>query len=153
MVEQFNRGFQLEKIAVRKDFAATFYCLPTGNSIQVTFFAPQGTGTKIRGGVVIGGGWIGLTAGRSANLLLLRESNDDLYGRWVVCEVKLMALTDPQKIIGQFGVTAQTVQPFGFKDAVFYDQIRYTQGVHAFTYDFIDNVENYFATLIVEGCK
>jgi hypothetical protein len=83
----------------------------------------------------------------------LRESNDDLYGHWVVCEVKLMALTDPQKIIGQFGITVQTVQPFGFRDAFFYDQIRYTQGVHAFTYDFIDNVENYFATLIAEGCR
>lgn len=154
-VEQFNREFQLGKIAVRKEFvASTFYSLPTGNSIEVSFFTPKRTGTKIRGGVVIGGGWIGLMEGRSANLVLLREGNDDLYGHWVVCEVKLMALTNPRKIVGQFGITAKTVQPFGFRDGFFYDQIRYAQGgVHAFTYDFINNVEDYFANLIAEGCR
>jgi hypothetical protein len=112
---------------------------------------------KIRGGAVIGGGWMGLTgliAGRSANLVLLRESDDDLYGKWVVCEVKLRGTTDPQKIIGQFGITAQTVQPFGFNESFFYGQIRYAQGgLHVFTYHFIDNVEDYFAGLIAEGCK
>ncbi len=153
-VEQFNQEFQLGNIEIREEYGVTYYRLPTSNSIQVRFFAPSRTRTKIRGGVVIGGGWVGLTAGRSANLVLLRESDDDLYGHWVVCEVKLMALTNPQRIIGKFGITAQTVQPFGFGDAFFYDQIRYAQGgMHAFTYDFIDNVEDYFAALIAEGLQ
>jgi hypothetical protein len=120
----------------------------------VTFFAPQKTGIKVRGGLVIGGGWIGLHNGRSANLVLLKQGDDDLYGNWVVCEICLMALVDPRKIIGRFGIDEKTVQPFGFKDAYFYEQIAYAQGgVHVFTYSFIDHVEDYFTTLIAEGCK
>jgi hypothetical protein len=153
-IEQFNREFQFGKISARKDAGATYFCLPTGNAVEVSFFAPRLTGIKIRNGIVNGGGWIGLRTGRSANLVLLKEGNDDLYGRWIVCEVKLMALADPRKIIGRFGITAQTVQPFGFKDSYYYDQIQYAQGVlHAFTYTLIDNVEEYFATLIADACK
>ena len=154
-VDQFNREFQFGQIGVRKEFGATYYDLPTNNAVQVSVFAPKRTGVKIRSGKVVGGGWIGLTIGRSANLVLLRESDDDLYGRWIVCEVTLMALADPRKIIGQFGITAKTVQPFGFAgETYYYDQIRYAQGgVHVFTYNFIDNVEQYFAALVAEGCK
>ena len=156
-VEQFNREFQLGKIEEVEEHGITYYRLPTARTIQVYFFAPSRMEIKIRGGAVIGGGWMGLTgliAGRSANLVLLRESDDDLYGKWVVCEVKLRGTTDPQKIIGQFGITAQTVQPFGFNESFFYGQIRYAQGgLHVFTYHFIDNVEDYFAGLIAEGCK
>jgi hypothetical protein len=153
-VEQFNREFQLGKIEVGEEYGMTYYHLPTAKTIQVNFFAPSRTGIRIRGGVIVGGGWIGLNAGRSANLVLLRESDDDLYGHWVVCEIKLMALTNPQRIIGQFGITAQTVQPFGFNESFFYDQIRYVQGgLHMFTYDVVDNVEDYFASLIADGCK
>jgi hypothetical protein len=154
VVEQFNREFQLGKIEIREEYGTTYYRLPTRKSVEVTFFAPFLTGIKIRRGTVMGGGWIGLAAGRSANLVLLGESGDDLYGRWAVCEVKLMAVVDPSKIIGRFGITAQTIQPFGFKDSFFYDQIQYATGiVHAFTYDFTDDVEGYFAMLIAEGCK
>jgi eukaryotic-like serine/threonine-protein kinase len=153
-VEQFNREFQLGKIEIGEEYGVTYYRLPTGNSIQVSFFAPVLTGINIRGGVVVGGGWIGLRPGRSANLVRLRESNDDLYGRWVVCEVKLRAPFDPRTTIGQFGITMQTVQPFGFGESFFYDQIQCAQGgVHVFTYDFIGNVEDYFAALIAEGCR
>jgi len=156
-VEQFNREFQLGKIKDVEEHGITYYRLPAAKTIQVYFFAPSRTEIKIRGGMVIGGGWIGLTGlitGRSANLVLVRERDDDLYGKWVVCEIKLMALTNPQKIIGQFGITAQTVEPFGFNESFFYDQIRYAQGgLHVFTYHFIDNVEDYFAGLIAEGCK
>ena len=153
-VEQFNREFQFGQIGVRKEFGATYYDLPTGNAVQVSFFEPKRTGIKIQNGKVIGGGWIGLTVGRSANLVLLKEGDDDLYGQWIVCEVKLMALVDPRKIIGRFGITATTIQPFGFGGAYYYDQIQYAQGgVHAFTYNFIGNVAEYFAALVAEGCK
>ncbi len=153
-VEQFNREFQMGRIEVGEEYGITYYRLPTGNSIQVSFFAPGLTGIKISGGVIAGGGWIGLRQGRSANLVLLRESNDDLYGHWVVCEVKLMALVAPQKIIGRFGITRETVQPFGFGESFFYDQIAYARGgTHVFTYDFSGSVEDYFAALIAEGCK
>lgn len=96
----------------------------------------------------------GLANGRSANLGHLKQGTDDLYGRWGVCEIGLMALTDPAKIIGRFGITKSTVTPFGFKDAYFYDQIRYaTGGLHAFTYNFLDDVAGFFANLIHEACK
>ncbi len=158
-VEQFNREFQFGKIGVHKDsiesrLQGATYHLPGRKTIGVTFFGPRWTGIKIRGGMVIGGGWIGVTDGRSANLVLLRQSDDDLYGRWIVCEIKLMALADPRKIIGRFGITAHTIEPFGFSDSFFYEQIGYAQGgLHVFTYHFTDNVEDYFAALIAEGCK
>jgi hypothetical protein len=72
---------------------------------------------------------------------LLKEAADDLYGRWSACEIGIMAMADPRKLIGRFGITERTVLPFGFKDAYFYDQIRYATGImHAFTYDFIDDI-------------
>ena len=49
--------------------------------------------------MVVGGGWIGLRQGRSANLVLLREGDDDLHGRWVACEITLSALVDPREFI------------------------------------------------------
>ncbi len=154
-VEKFNAEFQLGKITTDKHWAATRYVLPRGNAIEVSFFEPMPSGIKITPGLVVGGGWIGLgSGGRSGNLVLLKEGHDDLYGRWMVCEVKLMALVDPRKIVGRFGLTPETVEPFGFRDAFFYDQIRYATGiVHAFTYHFRNDVRGYFAELIFEGCQ
>jgi hypothetical protein len=43
------------------------------------------------------------------NLVLLKHGADDLYGRWIVCEIGIMALADPSKIIGTFGITRNTV--------------------------------------------
>ena len=38
--------------------------------------------------------------------------------------------------------------PFGFKDAYFYDQIQYAaDGLHVFTYSFLNDVGDFFATL------
>jgi hypothetical protein len=63
-------------------------------------------------------------------------------------------LVNPQGLIGKFGLTASTVIPFGFKDAYFYDQIQYATGtLHAFTYNFLDDVPAYFADLLLEACK
>jgi hypothetical protein len=51
-----------------------------------------------------------------------------------------MALANPAKMVGKFGITANTIMPFGFKDAYFYDQIQYATALHVFTYTFIDDV-------------
>lgn len=153
-VEQFNKQFQLGKIEILKEFYGTLFKLPGARIIEVTFFSPQSTRIKIQGGVVIGGGWIGLNGGRSANLVLIKQGDDDLYGHWFLCEIKLMALVDSQKMIGRFGITDRTIQPFGLTEAYFYEQIAYAQGgVHIFTYHFIESVEDYFTGLIAEGCK
>ena len=152
VVEQFNRHFQGGRITVQKNAGSTIYRIPSGQSIEVSFFRP-GAKPKVRGGEVIGGGWIGLSRGRSANLVLLKQAPDDLYGHWAICEIKLMALADARKLIGQFGITRDTVTPFGFKDAYFYDQIQYATGVmHVFTYTFIDDVSDFFSKLLLEAC-
>lgn len=155
IAEQFNSQFQFGKIETRDEHGRTFFRLPTLNTIEVSFFEPRQTTIRISGGVVVGGGWIGLVGGRSANLVLLRDSPDDLYGRWVLCEVRFMALVgDRRKLIGRFGLTEQTVEPFGFKDAFFYDQMQYAQGgLHVFTYAVRGDVTSYFADLIKEGCS
>lgn len=64
-----------------------------------------------------------------------------------------MALANPSRLIGQFGITHSTVIPFGFKDQYFYDQMQYTTGVHVFTYSFSDNVVDFFAQLLLEACN
>jgi hypothetical protein len=154
VVEQFNREFQHGQITRRGDAGAIIFTVPQSQNIQVSFFELKKSGIKIRGGEVIGGGWIGLTNGRSANLVLLKHGSDDLYGSWTVCEVGFMALADPSKIVGTFGITPSTFIPFGFKDAYFYDQIQYASGtVHVFTYTFTDDVTGFFAGLLHEACK
>jgi eukaryotic-like serine/threonine-protein kinase len=127
VIEQFNQEFQHGQITRRGDAGGIVYSIPQGQSIQVAFFEPRKSGIKMRNGEVIGGGWIGLANGRSANLVLLKHGADDLYGRWVVCEIGFMALADPAKIIGRFGITGSTIISFGFKDAYFYDQIQYAR--------------------------
>ena len=150
VIEQFNQEFQHGKITRDGLASATVYHVPQGQNVQLTFFEPRKSGIKIRGnGELIGGGWIGLSKGRSANLLLLKYGADDLYGKWVVCEIALMALVDARKIIGRYGITESTVVPFGFTKAdYFYDQMQYTTMMHAFTYTFADNVGEFFAKLI-----
>ncbi len=153
LVEEFNQQFQHGKIARGESGWGIAYNVPQGSRINVSFFRPPDTGIKIREGTVIGGGWIGLQNGRSANLVLLRQTADDLYGRWAVCEVSVMALADPRKIVGRFGITPSTVVPFGFKDAYFYDQIQYTTGMHVFTYQFSYDPDAFFAALLLDACR
>jgi serine/threonine protein kinase len=154
LVEEFNKQFQQGRITVHKDLLFASYIVPSGREIIVRFFEPGRAGIKITGGEVMGGGWIGLSKGRSANLVLLKLSPDDLYGRWVVCEIRIMALADVRKLIGRFGITASTVTPFGFSESYFYDQIQYARGgLHAFTYAFADDVGGFFANLLLEGCE
>jgi hypothetical protein len=117
------------------------------------FFEPK-RGIKIRNGEVIGGGWVGLAKGRSANLVLLKHGADDLYGHWIICEIKIMGLIRPASLIGQFGITRDTVEPFGLKAEHFYDHIQHAAGAaHIFNYSFSDDAVGYFAALIHEALK
>ena len=128
--------------------------MPSGHSITISFFEPRKSKIKVRGGEIIGGGWIGVAEGRSANLVLLKHGSDDLYGRWIVCEIGTMAIANARKLIGRFGLTAETVIPFGFRDSDFYDQMQYATGVmHVFTYTFIEDVVDFFAQLLNEALK
>jgi serine/threonine protein kinase len=154
VIEQFNREFQHGQITQRGDAGGIIYTVPHGQSIQLAFFEPRKSGIKIRNGEVIGGGWIGLTQGRSANLVLLKHGADDLYGRWTICELKIMGLVRPATLIGKFGITQHTVEPFGLKAEYFYDQMQYATGMtHVFLYNFTGDVVGFFAELIHEACK
>ena len=65
-----------------------------------------------------------------------------------------MALANPRKLIGQFGITERTVIPFGFRDSDVCDQMQYATGTaHAFTYNFVDDVVDFFAQLLNETLK
>jgi serine/threonine protein kinase len=151
LVDQFNERFQHGQITIQESSWGMAYRIPRGNNINVSFFQPPEIGLKIREGIVTGGGWIGLQNGRSANLVLLQQGPDDLYGHWAVCEVSISALANTRKIIGRFGITEATVIPFGFKDAFFYEQIQYTSTMHVFTYHFSHDAEAFFAALLLDA--
>jgi hypothetical protein len=149
IVDEFNRGHQQTQIRIRLDGPVTVYDPPIGQSISVVFFPPMRPGIKIQRGEVIGGAWIGMSSGRSANLVLIKLNADDIYGHWLACEIGLMALANPARLIGKFGLTSKTVMPFGFHHSYFYDQIQYATGImHAFTYSFSDPVAFYLQLLL-----
>jgi hypothetical protein len=152
VIEQFNQEFQHGQITSRGDAGFIIYDIPLGQSIQVSFFEPK-KGIKIRNGELIGGGWIGLSKGRSANLVLLNHDADDLYGHWAICELKFNGLVNPAKLIGQLGITRDTVEPFGLQAEYFYDQMQYSGMGHVLNYFFRDDVAVFFATLIHEALK
>src|SRR5260370_22825497 len=105
VVEQFNQEFQYGQITRHEEMGTMFYRIPEGQSIQVTLFRPPDAPIKIRNGELIGGGWMGLSHGISANLVLLKHGADDLYGRWNICEIKISRIVHPASFIEQFGIT------------------------------------------------
>lgn len=153
VIEQFNQEFQYGQITRHEEMGTMFYRIPEGQSIQVSLFRPPDSPMKVRNGEVIGGGWIGLSHGISANLVLLKHGADDLYGRWSICEIKIAGNVHPAQLIGKFGITKHTVEPFGFKAEYFYEQMQYVGMAHVFNYFFSDDVTGFFAKLIHESCK
>jgi hypothetical protein len=153
VVEQFNQEFQYGQITRAEEMGTMFYRIPEGQSIQVSLFRPPDSPIKIRNGELIGGGWIGLSQGISANLVLLKHGADDLYGHWSICEIKIAGNVDPARLVGTCGITKATVEPFGFKAECFYEQMQYVGMGHVFNYFFSDDVEGFFAKLIHESCE
>ena len=76
VIEQFNQEFQHGKITPDGLASAIVYRIPQGQNIELAFFEPRKPGIKVRNGELIGGGWIGLAKGRSANLVLLKYGGD-----------------------------------------------------------------------------
>jgi hypothetical protein len=154
IIDQFNRQYQHGQITCDSLGLTNIYGVPSGQSITISFFEPKKSKIKVRGGEIIGGGWIGVAEGRSANLVLLKHGSDDLHGRWIVCEIGIMAMANTRTLIGRFGITAETIIPFEFRDSDFYDQMQYAAGImHVFTYNFIEDVVDFFAQLLNEALK
>src|SRR5262249_37672295 len=109
----------------------------------------------VRGGNIIGGGVIKITKGRGANLVLFKRDPDDLYGYLVLCEINIIPLVEVSKLLGRFWVYEGMELPFGFSaQEDFYEEVRWAQGgMHVFTYNFIDNVQEYFGQLLEVACQ
>jgi hypothetical protein len=160
IVDAFNKSFQHGNIATHlrdgifDQLRGVRYAVPNGQAIFIEFFDRRDTGMNILSGTLSGGGVMGVEKGPSANLLRICTP-DDMYGKWWICEVDLMALANPQRLIGQYGLRSDTVVPFGFTNAQhFYDQIRYAaSGMHVFTYKFREDVKNYFSELLTHACQ
>ena len=162
IVEQFNGSFQHGQITEHRDdhdgmhLRGATYKIPMGGSIRISFFAPKRTGIKLGLGEIIGGGWIGIVKGRSANLVLVSAGPDDLYGNWVVYEISVSGIVGRrgQNLIGRFGLTKDTVMPFGFSGSSdFYDQIQWARGWPHIQLSLHRSVEDYFASLIQSACE
>ena len=133
----------------RKFSPRNYYSVPQGQMIHLAFFEPRKSGIKVRNGEVIGGGWIRLTNGRGANLVLLKYVADDLYCHWVVCEVECMPLANPDKIIWQVRNIRET-QLYRLVSKTPISTIKFNtqRGWSPFTYRFTDDVAWFFAALI-----
>ncbi len=117
IVDRFNVALQAGRIEALSSRYACTYRLPANREINVRFFSHRDTDVTLRGGRLIGGGYAELVGGPSANLLLLSEGDDDLYGRWIGCLMDIHALVSPSNLIGTRGLTRETVRPFGFSGA------------------------------------
>jgi len=151
IVDSFNAEFQGGTITKTQKSALGFdYILPNAPRIMVSIFPRQETDIKIAGGNLIGGGFVGIEGGASANILLIRESPDDIYGKWVACLVKLSDLADPQKSISRLSRPPRA-EPFGFQsESDFLEHIRWASGgaMHIFTYELRTDLDQLFRDLL-----
>ncbi len=144
IIADFNASYQSGKIEVvdGQDLNYTFL-LPAGAKIECKFFPYKETTTVVEGCCVIGGGLLAVAHGASANLLLLRDGDDDLYGRWVGCRFRANPVfTDEESLYETRGFTRQTVQPFGFQILEWLcEEVKVTSGLHMFTKEHIRDLE------------
>jgi len=147
VVEEFNEQFQFGSIRVVQDGGTWVYRPPNADPIFLYFFPRTDEKIRIRDGQLVGGGCLAIRDGPSCNLILVRESEDDLYGRWTACLLRFSALVDPQEVATKIGMHLPTVQPFGLPNAkLFYEHIRWASGgMHVFTYEFRDNLKELFS--------
>jgi len=126
--------------------------MPGGQSITISFFEPRIPPMQLRFGTLLGGGWVGLRNGRSANLLLTRYHAEDVYGEWSICELTISALVGSVAVLSQLGLRQGQLMPFGLKDAYFYDNIRHINGAgHVINYHVRKDVVNYFEELMASA--
>jgi hypothetical protein len=146
VVEQFNSQFQHGKVT-KQSLAPNSprYSLPAGGSIAFSFFPRRESDLHIRGGRVLGGAYIAVANSISANVLLVCDGDDDLYGRWIGCFLRINALVDTRKIIGTRGIASSTVSPFGLKYADdFFTDIQWAErGTHVFDYELRTDIQQF----------
>lgn len=151
IMESFNAEYQGSRITKRQRSPRSFeYVLPNAPTISVSLFPRRETDLQIRGGTLIGGGLVAIDKGASANLLLLKDSPEDLYGRWTSCLIKLYPTVVPQSALSRL-TRKPPLEPFGLQNETdFYEHIRWagSGAMHIFSYDFRDDLESLFNDLL-----
>lgn len=102
--------------------------------VRLTFFPQPSGDVRIRDEHVIGGGLLESHVS-GVNLVLVKDSNDDLYGRWVAFAIRINAIAgNPARFMREYSLT--TV-PFGFKrpDDLWKEIYFAGGGLHVFTYE------------------
>lgn len=149
IVAEFNAQFQGGEIRKREIGTDIAYELPEAPTMSIRLFSRRETRRQISGGELIGGAAMSLQGGASANLLLLRDDPNDLYGRWIGCLVEVSAFVNPAVSLGRLSSTPPTV-PFGFlSEQDFYEHMVHAGGgMHIFTYDLWNEPARLFSKLI-----
>jgi len=134
------------------------YRLPTRETVALQLFGRLDEPQKFSLGKIVGGGWLGPDdspeKGRSANLMLVKESEDDLYGTWKVCRMRL-AFGREGEVRGKFRVPVDGTR-FGLRDSwAFYEHVRGigAGGMQVFSYEVDDNVEEELRQILISALE
>jgi eukaryotic-like serine/threonine-protein kinase len=155
IVDEFNTRLQGDRIEIQRRPNDVIYRIVGHSQLNFHFFDPPPRAVDIRNRQVIGGGWLGIHEGVSGNLVLIRDSQADLYGTWSACLVNISALASGRNLIGRFGITNSTWFPMGFRSSTdFYDQIRYLGGgMHVFNYEMHSDIRKFFIDFVETALK
>jgi len=151
LVGSFNAAYQGGEI--RKEVISSkqvVYSLPNAPLVSFSLFPRRESGIEIGGGHLVGGAFVGIRGGPSANLLLVRESTHDLYGRWLGCLVEISAVVPAQNALSTLAQPPSSV-PFGFRcESDFYQEIGYARSgvMHVFTYKLCGDLKVLFTNLL-----
>jgi serine/threonine protein kinase len=123
IVDAFNSTFQHGKIT-KEQLSETYvrYKLPIGGEIILQFFELPECSIALRGKQLVGGGYIRIDNGFSANLMLV-AAPDDEYGIWEACLFNFNPIMDVAAVIRELRLSPSMKVPFGFEDSNrFYEQ-------------------------------
>lgn len=153
-IQAFNAQFQHGQITIQHVTGRgnRQYQLPFRKTIKIQYFSARDTGKKIESGQLVGGGFISTGGGPGCNLLLIKEGQDDLYGRWYACLVTFM-MGNPDRL-GSYPLTSDRVEPFGFMaEDTFYDEMMNQGALHIFSYRNVPDVDQVFSFILTEALK
>lgn len=144
VVSEFNEHYQHGQIECRPSPGpAMDFVLPLGGMIQCKFFFRRDTPIPMRWGRLMGGGFLGAKACRSANLALLVENDDDLYGQWQACYSRINPIFRADEVASELSLPDPLVSPFGFQwpEQFFKEVPLATSALHIVTCELKDPIQ------------
>lgn len=137
MVSDFNTNSTLGQIEEKRSrgLGRVYYLIPHGGGeIELNFFEVNPP-LNLRRGVVRFAACANATDGTGFNLLLCRQDKKDLYGKWVVCKVQMVAGLRPHLYDRQ--------APFGFNSAEEAHEIEASdRAMHIYETEFSEDIRN-----------